>query len=41
MSTESKKSNAPIVSAIAGVIGSSIGKIFVHPIDTIKAKIQV
>ena len=37
----SKQSNPAIVSAIGGVIGSSIGKFFVHPIDTIKAKIQV
>lgn len=35
------KSNAALVSSISGTIGASIGKCFVHPIDTIKAKIQV
>lgn len=34
-------SNSALVSALGGICGSSIGKLFVHPIDTIKAKIQV
>lgn len=42
--TEQEKSNnkyASLVSALAGTCGSSVAKVFVHPIDTIKAKLQV
>ena len=35
------KDNSELANALAGICGSSTGKIFVHPIDTIKAKIQV
>ena len=44
MSTEEKKSegmDSAVVGALSGIAGSSSGKLFVHPIDTIKAKIQV
>ena len=44
MSTEKKKGegmDSAVVGALSGVVGSSFGKVFVHPIDTIKAKIQV
>ena len=41
MSDKKSNNNAAVVSAISGVCGSSVGKLFVHPIDTIKAKIQV
>lgn len=41
MAETTKKDTAALVSAIGGVIGSSTGKLFVHPIDTVKAKIQV
>ena len=34
-------SNVALVSSISGTIGASFGKLFVHPIDTIKAKLQV
>jgi len=33
--------NAALVSAICGIIGSTIGKAFSHPIDTVKARLQV
>ena len=39
--TSKKENTAAVVSAIGGVIGSSTGKLFVHPIDTVKAKMQV
>ena len=35
------KSHAELVSAISGTCGASFGKFFVHPVDTIKAKLQV
>ena len=44
MSSEKKKKegmDSAVVGAFSGIVGSSCGKIFVHPIDTIKAKIQV
>jgi hypothetical protein len=31
--------NYPIASALAGLVGGTVGKIFCHPLDTIKAKI--
>ena len=37
--SEKVSKNAPLVSALSGVVGSWTGKLFVHPIDTIKAKI--
>ena len=30
-----------LASACAGLVGSSVGKSILHPIDTIKAKLQV
>lgn len=30
-----------LASAFAGLIGSSVGKTILHPIDTVKAKLQV
>jgi len=39
MSGEKNSHTAAYASSIAGLIGSSIGKFFCHPIDTIKAKI--
>ena len=33
--------NSPLVSALGGIVGASAAKVFVHPIDTVKAKIQV
>lgn len=42
MADKDKKSegkDSAIVSALSGIVGSSVGKVFVHPIDTIKAKI--
>jgi len=33
--------NSALISAIGGVCGQVLAKFFVHPIDTIKAKIQV
>lgn len=43
MTKDSKKSGdkAPLVSAFAGIIGSTCGKLVSHPVDTIKARIQV
>ena len=44
MSTEKKKGegrDSAVVGALSGVVSSSFAKVFVHPIDTIKAKIQV
>ena len=38
---EEKVDRSEIVNALSGVVGSSCTKFFVHPIDTIKAKIQV
>ena len=38
---EEKVDRSELVNALSGVIGSSCTKFFVHPIDTIKAKIQV
>mmetsp|Transcript_13908 Transcript_13908/g.23672 ORF Transcript_13908/g.23672 Transcript_13908/m.23672 type:complete len:331 (-) Transcript_13908:8-1000(-) len=37
----SEKNNSIYANAAAGLIGSSTAKVFVHPIDTLKAKIQV
>ena len=34
-----KNNHASTVSALSGICGASVGKIFVHPIDTVKAKI--
>jgi citrate lyase gamma subunit len=36
-----EKDNIALVSAISGIIGSSSGKIVLHPLDTIKARLQV
>ena len=33
--------NSTVVTAIAGLLASSAGKSVMHPIDTIKAKLQV
>lgn len=42
MVVEKKNNNlSTLASSIAGLIGNSIGKFVCHPIDTIKAKIQV
>ncbi len=30
-----------LASSLAGLIGSSVGKTVLHPIDTVKAKLQV
>lgn len=38
---EVKKDKASLVSALWGIIGSTWGKIVSHPIDTIKARLQV
>ena len=38
---EPKHANPAVVSAIAGLAAASIGKSIMHPIDTIKAKLQV
>ena len=37
--TKQKNNYASTVSAISGICGASVGKVFVHPIDTVKAKI--
>jgi hypothetical protein len=37
----SEKDRASLVSAISGIIGSTCGKAFSHPIDTVKARLQV
>ena len=39
--TKRKRANPTVVSAIAGLLASSVGKGIMHPIDTIKAKLQV
>ena len=36
-----ENNNSALVSGLSGICGSSFGKFFVHPIDTIKAKLQV
>ena len=36
-----KTVNSAVVSGIAGLIASSVGKSIMHPVDTIKAKLQV
>ena len=41
MTEEKKKENGAKVAAVCGLIGSSVGKICLHPIDTLKAKLQV
>jgi len=42
MSGESKADqSSAAVSALSGITGASIAKLFVHPIDTLKAKIQI
>jgi len=33
------KDNLALVSAISGIIGSSCGKLILHPLDTIKARL--
>ena len=38
---QKKHANPAVVSAIAGLAAASIGKSIMHPIDTIKAKLQV
>ena len=41
-SPDAKKiDRSELANAISGMCGSSISKLFVHPIDTVKAKIQV
>ena len=34
-----KRAGPTLVSAIAGLLASSVGKAFMHPVDTIKAKL--
>ncbi len=41
MADKNNSNIATYASAISGLIGSSLGKFVCHPIDTIKAKIQV
>ena len=36
-----QRSNSALTSAISGLIVSMVGKSILHPIDTIKAKLQV
>ena len=36
-----KRASPTVVSAIAGLLASSVGKGIMHPVDTIKAKLQV
>ena len=36
-----KSDNIALASAFAGILGSSSGKLFSHPVDTLKAKLQV
>ena len=36
-----KHANPAVVSALAGLAAASIGKSIMHPVDTIKAKLQV
>ena len=38
---QQSKNMQTVASACAGLIGSSVGKIILHPIDTVKAKLQV
>lgn len=33
--------NDPLASALAGMVGGTVGKLFCHPIDSVKARIQV
>jgi Mitochondrial carrier protein len=39
--TYRRVANPTIVSAIAGIVGMSMGKFLMHPVDTVKAKLQV
>jgi hypothetical protein len=36
-----KRASPTVVSAIAGLLASSVGKGIMHPVDTIKAKLQI
>lgn len=36
-----RQANPAIVSAAAGLLAATVGKAIMHPIDTIKAKLQV
>lgn len=39
--TYRRVANPIIVSSIAGIVGSATGKFLMHPVDTVKAKLQV
>ena len=39
--TKQKKSRTVLVNGLAGLFGTCAGKSVMHPIDTIKAKLQV
>jgi len=40
MASENSNRQA-IASSLAGMMASSVGKVLLHPIDTVKAKLQV